>query len=141
MTRRVPRPPRPGRRSARDDRGSVSAEMVLYSPLLFGLILLGVQFAMWGLAQLAVQHTANHALQTTRVQAGTVAAGRADAAAVLGQVGPRLVDDPQIDVTRTADNATVAVAGYAPQVVPFLHLRVSTSVTAPVERFRPMDTP
>ena len=128
------------RRRLGSDRGSVTAEMVLYSPLLFGLILLGVQFAVWGLAQLAVQHTANHALQTTRIYGGTEAAGRADADAVLGQVGPRLVREPQVDVSRTAESATVTVSGYAPQVVPFLRLRVSTSVTAPVEAFRPIET-
>lgn len=111
--------------------------MVLYAPLLFTLLLLGVQFAVWGLAQLAVQHTANHALQTTRIHEGTAGMGRADARTVLNQVGATLVTGPVIDVARTADTATVAVRGTAPTVVPFLRLRVSTTVTAPVERFRP----
>jgi hypothetical protein len=84
--------------------------MVVYTPLLFGLILLGVQLAVWGLAQLAVRHSANHAVQTTRVRNGTV--------------------------SRDANAATVTVRGQAPQVVPFLRLSVSTRVTAPTERFR-----
>lgn len=120
------------------DRGSITTEVVLYAPLLFLLVLVGVQFALWALAQLGVQHAANHALQTTRVSDGTAAAGRADATEVLHQVAGQVVVDPSVSVTRTADTATVAVAGRVPAVVPFLHLRVSTQASAPVERFRPL---
>nr|WP_030501005.1 TadE/TadG family type IV pilus assembly protein [Micromonospora purpureochromogenes] len=119
------------------DRGSVTTEVVLYAPLLMLLVLLGVQFATWGVAQLAVQHAANHALQTTRIEGGTVTAGQADADAVLTQVAGSLVGDRQIEVTRTADTATVQISATAPRVVPFLTLGVSTTVAAPVERFRP----
>jgi hypothetical protein len=115
--------------------------VVLYAPLLFGLVLVGVQLALWALAQLGVQHAANHALQTTRVNGGTAAAGRADARVVLTQVAGNLVTDPQVTVTRTADTATVAVSGTVPSVVPFLQLEVSTRVSAPTERFRPLALP
>lgn len=128
---------RPLRRRLGRDRGSITSEMVLYSPLLFGLILLGVQMAMWGLAQLAVQHSANHALQATRVFGGTATAGQADAEAVLNQTGSTLLHDQRIAVSRTADTATVTITAKAPRVVPFLNLSVSTTVTASVERFRP----
>jgi hypothetical protein len=131
--------PRRHRRRLGGDRGSVTTEVVLYAPLLMLLVLLGVQFATWGVAQLAVQHAANHALQTTRIEGGTVAAGRADANAVLTQVAGSLVSDRQVDVTRTADTATVQISATAPRVVPFLTLSVSTTVTAPVERFRPTE--
>ncbi|WP_431895539.1 TadE/TadG family type IV pilus assembly protein [Micromonospora haikouensis] len=134
-----------GRRTRRrrlgGDRGSVTTEVVLYAPLLMLLVLLGVQFATWGVAQLAVQHAANHALQTTRIEGGTIAAGRADADTVLTQVAGSLVNDRRIAVTRTADTATVQITATAPQVVPFLSLSVSTTMSAPVERFRPdLDT-
>ncbi|MEV0005669.1 TadE/TadG family type IV pilus assembly protein [Micromonospora sp. NPDC050980] len=125
------------RRRLGGDRGSVTTEVVLYAPLLFLLVLVGVQFALCALAQLGVQHAANHALQTTRVSGGTAAAGRADAATVLDQVAGQVVVDPRVSVTRTADTATVAVAGRVPAVVPFLRLQVSTQASAPVERFRP----
>jgi hypothetical protein len=128
---------RPRHRHRLGDRGSVTSEMVLYAPLLFGLILLGVQLAMWGLAQLAVQYSANHALQTTRVFGGTATAGHADAEQVLAQAGTALLHEHRIDVSRTADTATVTISAKAPRVVPFLHLSVSTRVSAPVERFRP----
>lgn len=119
------------------DRGSVTTEVVLYAPLLFLLVLIGVQLALWALAQLGVQHAANHALQTTRVSGGTAAAGDADATAVLDQVAGRIVTDPRVSVVRTTDTATVAVSGRAPAVLPWLRLPVRTQVNAPVERFRP----
>ncbi|GGM29004.1 hypothetical protein GCM10011608_12140 [Micromonospora sonchi] len=129
------------RRRLGGDRGSVTTEVVLYAPLLMLLVLLGVQFATWGVAQLALQHAANHALQTTRIEGGTTAAGRADADIVLTQVAGSLVSDRRIAVTRTADAATVQITATAPQIVPFLSLSVSTTVSAPVERFRPdLDT-
>ncbi|MFJ6199116.1 TadE/TadG family type IV pilus assembly protein [Micromonospora sp. NPDC092111] len=131
-----------GRRSGRrrrqsTDRGSVTTEVVLYAPLLFLLVLLGVQLALWALAQLGVQHAANHALQTTRVDGGTAAAGHDDATAVLDQVADRVVTDARVSVDRTTDTATVAVSGRATAVLPWLRLPVSTQVNAPVERFRP----
>ncbi|MEU1605535.1 TadE/TadG family type IV pilus assembly protein [Micromonospora matsumotoense] len=133
--------PHPGRHHARrrqsTDRGSVTTEVVLYAPLLFLLVLLGVQLALWALAQLGVQHAANHALQTTRVNGGTAAAGHADATAVLNQVADRVVTDSRVSVDRSADTATVAVTGRAPAVIPGLRLPVDTRVSAPVERFRP----
>ncbi|MFG1648358.1 TadE/TadG family type IV pilus assembly protein [Micromonospora sp. NPDC049275] len=125
------------RRLRVNDRGSASTEVVLYAPLLFLLVLIGVQLALWALAQLGIQHAANHALQTTRVSGGTAAAGTADATTVLDQVAGRAVDNPQVSVARSADTATVAIAGRVPTVVPFLRLRVDTRVSAPVERFRP----
>lgn len=124
------------RRRLRGDRGSVSTEVVLYAPLLFLLVLLGVQLALWALAQLGVQHAANHALQTTRVQGGSVAAGQEDAATILAEVAGGVAVDPEVSVTRTADTATVSVRAAVPSVVPFLRLRVSTQVSAPTERFR-----
>jgi Flp pilus assembly protein TadG len=127
----------PPRRTLGGDRGSVTTEVVLYTPLLLLLVLLGVQFAVWAIAQLAVQHAANHALQTTRTLNSTTTAGQADATSVLAQVGGAVVTSPQITIDRTPDTTTVQITGTAPAVVPFLHLRVSTTVTAPTERFRP----
>jgi Flp pilus assembly protein TadG len=125
------------RRRLRGDRGSTTTEVVLYAPLLMLLVLVGVQLAVWALAQLGVQHAANHALQTTRIQGGTAAAGQADATTILAQVAGGIVNDPRVSATRTVDTATVSIRATVPPVVPFLHLRVSTTVSAPTERFRP----
>jgi len=100
------------------------------------LLLAGVQLAMWALGQVAAQHAANHALQTTRVAGGSATAGQADANAALDQLAATLIRDRHVSVTRDADHAEVIITGTAPTVVPFLRLPVHTRVRAPVEKFR-----
>jgi len=124
----------PGR--PRGERGSTTTETVLYAPLLMLLLLAGVQLAMWALGQVAAQHAANHALQTTRVAGGSATAGQADANAALDQLAATLIRDRQVSVTRDAEHAEVIITGTAPTVVPFLRLPVHTRVRAPVEKFR-----
>ncbi|GAA1025645.1 hypothetical protein GCM10009557_00360 [Virgisporangium ochraceum] len=123
---------RVGRRLAAD-RGSTTVEMVGYTALMFAALLVGVQAVVWGLGELACRYAASHALQVTRVQGGTVAAGEADAATVLAAVGGNLVSGPQITATRNATTATVTVSGYAVQVVPFLKIPVGSTASGPVE--------
>jgi hypothetical protein len=115
------------------DRGASSAEMAGYAAVMLAALLIAVQAAAWGLAELACRHAANHALQAARVHGGGAAAGRADAAAVLGQIGGGLVADPDIEASRGAAAATVRVAGTAPRVVPFLRLPVGATLSGPVE--------
>ena len=81
MTRSDP----PVRRVARHrphrytDRGSTSVEMVAYTTLMLVALLIGVQAAVWGLAELACRYAASHALQATRVDGGSEQAGETDA--------------------------------------------------------------
>lgn len=138
--RRTPatrRPPAGTRARLRGDKGSVSTEMVAAFPLLMLLVIAGIQFGMWALGQLGAQQAANHALQTTRVAGGTTAAGRADATALLQQMAGAFLHDETITVTRTADTATVTITGHATALFG-LTIPVRTTVSAPVEKFRPL---
>lgn len=119
------------------DSGSTSVEMVVLAAAMFASLLLSVQAAAWGLAELACRHAANHALQTTRVDAGTADAGDAAARAVLDQAGGSLVTDPRVDVERGIATASVTVQGRAPRILPFLRLPVGATVSAPVETLDP----
>ncbi len=133
MTTR-PAPSRPHRyRRWRADRGSTTVEMVGYFAVMLAALLVGVQAAAWGLAELACRYAANHALQTTRVQGGTAGAGVSDAGTVLDAVDGNLVTGARIQAIRGPDTATVTVSGTAIVVIPFLHLPVAATVTAPVE--------
>ena len=115
------------------DRGSTTVEMVGYTAVMLAAVLVGVQAAAWGLGELACRYAANHALQVTRVQGGTAAAGQADASTVLGNVSGDLVTGPQITATRGAATANVTVTGHAIQVIPFPALPVGATVSGPVE--------
>jgi hypothetical protein len=107
--------------------------MVGYTAVMLAAVLVGVQAVTWGLGELACRYAANHALQVTRVQGGTVAAGEADAAAVLDSIGGNLVSGRQISATRGGVVATATVKGYAIQVIPFVRLPVGSTVSGPVE--------
>ena len=130
MTTTSPKRPRRRRRS---DRGSTSVEMVGYTAIMLFALLVGVQAAVWGLAELACRYAANHALQTTRIDGGSADAGKADANTVLTSVNANLVTGPTTEATRSATTATVTVHGHALRVIPFLNLPVGTTVSAPVE--------
>jgi hypothetical protein len=131
------RPPRKLWRRVREDCGSTSVEMVGYTVVMLAALLIGVQAAVWGLAELACRYAANHALQTTRVEGGTAAAGQSDAATVLTQVNGNLVTQPAIAASRSPATATVTVEGNALRVIPFLTLPVGTTVSGPVETLGP----
>lgn len=117
----------------RPDRGSTSVEMVGYTAIMLFALLVGVQASAWGLAELACRYAASHALQTTRVEGGTAAAGESDAHAVLDQVNANLVTGVQTTASRDATTATVTIRGTALRIVPFLSLPVGATLSAPVE--------
>jgi len=121
------------RRRLRGDRGSTTVEMVGFWAVKLLAWLLVVQAAVWGLAVLACMYAANHAVQVTRIDGGSTAAGRSDAIVVLDLLGP-MVTDRQAAASRNATTATVSVSGNALRVIPFVTLPVQASATGPVER-------
>jgi hypothetical protein len=123
--------------SLRGDAGMTSAEMAVWAPVSLVGVLLIVQLTAWALAQLAGSYAANHALQATRVQGGTAAAGQADAATILVQIDGNLIGRQQITATRTAGQATVRIRGSVIRIVPFLTLPVSVEASGPVEALTP----
>jgi Flp pilus assembly protein TadG len=130
-------PNRTDSRLPRDERGAVTAEMVIIMPALLTMVLLLAQATVWWQAVHIAQTTSAHALSVTRIQDGTVARGQDEAQGVLDQLGRGPLRDAHVNVIRTADRAEVEVTGTATSVVPFLHLPVHTRAVGPVERFRP----
>jgi hypothetical protein len=121
------------RQRLRGDRGSTTVEMVGFWAVKLLAWLVVVQAAVWGLAVLACMYAANHAVQVTRIDGGSPAAGQSDATAVLDLLGP-MVTNRQATASRNATTATVTVSGTALRVVPFVTLPVHASATGPVER-------
>ncbi len=128
---------RGGTRHRARQRGSVTVELVLAFPLLLLLLLALVQFALWAHAGQVADAAASHALDAARVQGGTAAAGYADAAAVLSQLGTGVLLGPRVHVTRGAATATITITGHAVSVlpVPGLSFPVRAAVTGPDEHF------
>jgi hypothetical protein len=125
------------RRALAGDRGAVTAELVIATPLLLLALLAIIQFALWSHATHVAQAAASQALSATRMQDGTAAAGH--------DAGQRLLDDlargplhsPRIEIVRTMTSASVSVEGEAVAVLPGVHLHVHAETAGEVERFVP----
>ena len=125
------------RQALRGDRGSVSAELVIATPLLLVLLLTIVQFALWSHATHIAQAAASQGLAAARMQDATAVAGRAAARQLLEQLGRGPLSSPQVSVTRDARRAAVTITGGATSVLPLLRLPVHAEASGPVERFVP----
>jgi len=118
------------RRRWHGDRGSTAVEFAIGAPVIVGLLLLLVQAFFWGMGSLAAHAAADHALQTTRVEGGSAAAGQADATEFLSQLGGQFVDSPTVTVQRGAATTTVTIHGRAHG----LPVPITVTVRAPTER-------
>jgi len=114
-----------------DDRGDVSLQVVLLTPLLLLLVLVSVQAALWYHAgQLADSAAADGAAAAARYAAGT-GAGEAAVAQFVADAGGQLVS-AGLSADGTAVVATVAVR--VPHVVPGWPDVVTRRASAPIER-------
>jgi len=123
--------------TGRSQRGAVSAELVIVTPILLILVMLVVQFALWQHAEHIAEAAAQRGAETARVERGTDAQGRVVAQAAVAQLGASLLVDPAVNVSRSGGVVTVDVTGSAQTVVPFLSLPVHAVAQGPVEHFVP----
>ncbi|MGW5053957.1 TadE/TadG family type IV pilus assembly protein [Actinokineospora sp. NPDC004072] len=119
------------------DRGAVSAELVIATPLLLLMLLAIVQFALWSHATHIAQAAASQGLAAARSQTGTAADGTSTAQQLLDQLASGPLTASAVTSGRTAASAWVRVSGTATSVVPFLRLPVHAEAGGPVERFVP----
>ena len=130
--------PRPQRRLlartlARDERGALSAELVIATPLLLLLIMGVIQFALWEHATHVAGAVAQQGLAVGRLQGETAAAGQSEAQSVLEQLGSGVLVDSNITATRTGTTTTVVVTGHAESVVGLFSLPVKATASGPTE--------
>lgn len=124
----------PERKREEEERGSVSVELVVATPLMLLLVMLVVQFALWAHATHVAQAAANAGVQATRAYTSTARAGHDNAMTILDQLAGTVLTGTHVDARLDATTATVTVTGQAVAVLPGLHLPVRASVTAPRER-------
>jgi Flp pilus assembly protein TadG len=125
------------RRALPGERGAVTAELVIATPLLLLALLTIIQFALWSHATHVAQAAAAEALGAARVQNGTAAAGHAAGRQLLDGLAQGPLRSSQIEVMRTATSASVTVRGEVAAVLPGVHLHVHAEAAGPVERFVP----
>jgi hypothetical protein len=118
------------------ERGYVTTEVVLLTPVLLFLVMLVVQFGLWLHAQHVAQAAADEGLRDARTASVSLAAAEARASAFLDQTASSVIQDRLLSIDRDGDVARVIVSGHAPAVVPGFALSVRAVAAAPVERFR-----
>ncbi|MEV6445142.1 TadE/TadG family type IV pilus assembly protein [Amycolatopsis sp. NPDC051716] len=125
------------RRALSGERGSVTAELMIATPLLLLALLVIIQFALWSHATHVAQAAAAEALAAARVQNGTATAGRAAGQQMLDELAQGPLRSSQIDVVRTETSVSASVQGEAVAVLPGMHLHVHAEAAGEVERFVP----
>lgn len=117
------------------ERGSVTAELLIATPLLFLLVLGVVQFALFEHATHIAEAAAEQSLTVSRVEGGSAADGNAAAQNLLVQVGNAVLSGVAVNTTRGDATTSVTVTGHAEAVLPWLTLPVRVEMNGPTERF------
>jgi hypothetical protein len=123
------------------DRGDVTVELVIATPLLLLALLAIIQFAVWSHATHVAQTAASEALAAARTQDGTTGTGLAAGWRLLDDLAAGPLRNPDLDVSRGADTVSVSISGEAAAVLPGVHLPVHAEASGEVERFVPMAAP
>jgi Flp pilus assembly protein TadG len=127
-------------RQSPGDRGSAAVELVLLAPVLMLAVFVIVQAALYMHARHVVLAAAQQGARLARAAAvddpGCVDAARAGTYSYIRQLGPDIVSDPAVTVTRARSTATVRVTARAVSILPGFTLRVVEMSSGPVEEFR-----
>lgn len=115
--------------------------MIFITPIVFFIVMLVIQFALWYHARQVVTAAAAEGARAARVATAApddaATAGHDRALSFIATLGGSAVSDPEVAVTRTATTVTVEVDASAMSIVPGLDLRATARSVSPVERFEP----
>ena len=127
MPRQVP--------ACRGERGSASVQMVILMPLLFSIMFLGLQAALFYHARTVAIAAAQEGARAAGAETGSTGEGIAVASSfVTAAGGSDVLKNPSVSGTRSATQATVTVRGASLSVIPGWAPTVEQSATVPVER-------
>ena len=124
-----------GRILGRDERGAVSAELVIATPLLLLLIMGVIQFALWEHAEHVAAAVAQQGVAVGRLQGESAQAGEQQARTVLDQLGSSVLTGAKVVATRTNLATTVTVTGHAESIVGLFTLPVRATASGPTETY------
>ncbi|MEV7042852.1 TadE/TadG family type IV pilus assembly protein [Amycolatopsis sp. NPDC051061] len=125
------------RQAVRGDRGEVTVELVIATPLLLLVLLAIIQFAVWSHATHVAQAAASEALAAARTQDGTTGTGLVAGRRLLEDLAAGPLRNPDLEVSRGADTVSVSISGEATAVLPGVHLHVHAEASGGTERFVP----
>jgi hypothetical protein len=110
-------------------------QVVILLPLLFSIMFLGLQAALFYHARTVAIAAAQEGARAAGSETGSTAQGIAAAAAFIAAAGGAdVIEGASVSGSRSAGTATVTVSGTSLSVLPGWSPRVTQSVTMPVER-------
>lgn len=119
----------------RGESGVATVEVVLTAPALLLLLMLVVQFGLVAHAQSVARSAAEEGAAQARRFDGSASAASARTNDYLDRLGPTIIRDRSVGVSRTAVSATVRVDGTVVSLIPGMSFGVHESSSGPVERF------
>jgi len=120
------------------DRGALTLSYVAVMPFVFLFIMVLIQASFWFLARDAALAAARQGADAARAMNAPRAAGPAAALAFAREAGRGYLVDPVANATgSTGLTMSITVSGHVPSFVPGLVVRVTETVQAPAEEFRP----
>ena len=120
-------------RRALDERGSMSVQMVVLMPLLFGIAFTGMQAGLFFYGRSAALSAATTGARAAAAEHGTTTDCHQAVEAFIAQLGDVLTN-PSIDCARSATSVTVRVAGTTLSVIPGWQPRAEQVAVQQVER-------
>ena len=122
-------------RSRRDERGSVSIELVILLPALFAVMFLGMQAALFYHARTVAIAAAQEGARAAGGENGQAADGVSAASSFIADAGgDDVLTGTSATANRTATRVTVTVTGRSLSVIPGWHPEIVQSASLPVER-------
>jgi Flp pilus assembly protein TadG len=121
--------------SRRDERGSVSIELVILLPALFAVMFLGMQAALFYHARTVAIAAAQEGARAAGGENGQAADGVSAASSFIADAGgDDVLTGTSATANRTATRVTVTVTGRSLSVIPGWHPEIVQSASLPVER-------
>lgn len=122
-------------RARRDDHGSVSIELVVLLPVLFAVMFLGMQAALFHHARTVAIAAAQEGSRAAGGEQGTESNGISAASAFVSDAGgDNVLVGARAAADRTPTVVTVIVSGRSLSVIPGWNPVVRQSASLPVER-------
>ncbi|ABS06107.1 TadE family protein (plasmid) [Kineococcus radiotolerans SRS30216 = ATCC BAA-149] len=129
------RQPGEGRDQTKGEEGSTAVELVILTPLMFLLVLLIVQFALFLHARQVVTAAAEQGVRSERLSRAGGGEGAQTALAFAARVGGKAVTGVNARVARGADAVTVNVSGEGQSIIPWMHLTVTGTSSGSIDQW------
>lgn len=117
----------------RHESGEVSAETVLVVPVVFMVMVIAIQAALFMHTAHVAQLSATEGAAAAARYGGGVSAGAAATVNAIAELRATATDIPVVNITNGVAEVTVGLR--VPRVAPFFDLVVTRSAREPVERF------